>query len=266
MTDFGRVPLMEVEQPAKEEKEIFDKPTAKAEPTTAETEKKIKLKEHLARCRAKSAEVRKAKATEKKKNKRPVGRPKKVKISTPTTPTTNGIVMEVEEQTKEDPLEAIEEQAEDKTEVEIFKSGKPTTSGIVSQLETIPEATPMPPPVPKAQPAFDMDMLLNKFDERMNDKLKAFQVPAPTQQPIPSMGFDPNVLGFVSYMKDHEEKIRNEERTKYVMELEQKKNETLMHNTKKYFSRLPPRQFQAPQSAQPRQTDIWDDLLNPRRK
>ncbi len=272
MTDFGRVPLMEVEQPAKEEKEIFDKPTAKASgnPTTsgivAETEKKIKLKEHLAMCRKKSAEVRKAKATEKKKNKRPVGRPKKVKSSTPITPTTNEIVMEVEEKTTEDPLEAIEEQAEDKTEVEIFKSGKPTTSGIVPELETIPEATPMPPPVPKAQPAFDMDMLLNKFDERMNDKLKAFQVPAPTQQSIPSMGFDPNVLGFVSYMKDHEEKIRNEERTKYVMELEQKKNETLMHNTKKYFSRLPPRQFQAPQSAQPRQTDIWDDLLNPRRK
>ena len=257
MTDFGRVPLMEVEQPAKEEKEIFDKPTAKAEPTTAETEKKIKLKEHLARCRAKSAEVRKAKATEKKKNKRPVGRPKKVKISTPTTPTTNGIVMEVEEQTKEDPLEAIEEQAEDKTEVEIFKP----------ELETIPEDKVLPPPVPKAQPVFDMDMLLNKFDERMNDKLKAVQVPEPIAKPaIPNMGFDPNVLGFVSYMKDHEEKIRNEERTKYVMELEQKKNETLMNNTKKYFSRLPPRQFQAPPPAQPRQNDIWDDLLNPRRK
>mgnify|MGYP003657390014 CR=1 FL=1 len=258
MTDFGRVPLMEVEQPAKEEKEIFDKPTAKqAEPSNAEDDKKMKLKEHLKKCREKSAEVRKAKAQEKKKNKRPVGRPKKVK-----EPKQN-INMEVsldnnqnDVMEKEQPIDAIQEEAEDKTEVEIFKQ----KDKLIQVLET-PEL--IPPPVPKAQPAFDMDMLLNKFDERMNDKLKAFQVPAPAN---PSMGFDPNVLGFVSYMKDQEEKIRNEERTKYVRELEQKKNETLMHNTKKYFSRLPPRQFQAPPPAEPRQTDIWDDLLNPRRK
>ena len=252
MTDFGRVPLMEVEQPSKEEKEIFEKP--KAEPTNSEDDKKLKLKEHLKMCREKSAKVRKEKAQEKKKNKRPVGRPKKVK-----EPKANINMVVSEEPTIEEPLESIEEQAEDKTEVEIFKP----------ELETIPEdkVLPPPPPVPKAQPVFDMDMLLNKFDERMNDKLKAFQVPEPIAKPaIPNMGFDPNVLGFVSYMKDHEEKIRNEERTKYVMELEQKKNETLMNNTKKYFSRLPPRQFQAPPPAQPRQNDIWDDLLNPRRK
>ena len=248
MTDFGRVPILDVEEPAKEEKEIFEKPKEYSELT--EDDKKLKLKEHLARCRAKSAEVRKLKAQEKKKNKRPVGRPKKVK-----EPKAN-INMVVEQP---DPIESIEEQAEDKTEVEIFN---PDTK----RLETIPEDKVLtPPPIPKAQPAFDMDMLLNKFDERMNDKLKAFQVPAPSQQ-VPSMGFDPNVLGFVSYMKDQEEKIRNEERKKYVVELEHKKNETLLQNTRKYFSRLPPRQFQAPPPAQPKQTDIWDDLLNPRRK
>lgn len=259
MTDFGRVPLMEVEEPAKEEKEIFDKPNAKAEPKKDdEDQKKLKLKEHLARCRAKSAEVRKAKAQEKKKNKRPVGRPKKVK-----EPKQN-INMEVsldnnqnDLMEKDQPLDSIQEQAEDKDEVEIFN---PETK----RIETITEAPP--PVIPKAQPAFDMDMLLNKFDERMNDKLKAFQVPAPQQQPMPSMGFDPNVLGFVSYMKDQEEKIRNEERKKYVAELEHKKNETLLQNTRKYFSRLPPRQYQAPAPVQPRQNDIWDDLLNPKRK
>ena len=256
MTDFGRVPLMEVEQPAKEEKEIFDKPKAEPPKNSAEDDKKLKLKEHLKMCREKSAKVRKEKAQEKKKNKRPVGRPKKVK-----EPKANINMVVSEEPTIEDPLESIEEQAEDKTEVEIFKP----------ELETIPEDKVLETPPPqakqsKAQPVFDMDMLLNKFDERMNDKLKAFQVPAPPTQQQPNMGFDPNVLGFVSYMKDHEEKIRNEERTKYVMELEQKKNETLMNNTKKYFSRLPPRQFQAPAPVQPRQNDIWDDLLNPRRK
>jgi len=258
MTDFGRVPIMEIEQPAKEEKEIFDKP--KPEPTDAESEKKLKLKEHLKMCREKSAITRKANALEKKKNKRPVGRPKKVKSSMPTT---SGIVMEVEE-----PLDTIQEQAEDKNETEIFKSGKPTTSGIVKDklIQVVETPELIPPPVPKAQPSFDMDMLLNKFDERMDTRLKAFQVPAPASQQVPSMGFDPNVLGFVTYMKDQEEKIRNEERTKYVRELEHKKNETLVHNTRKYFSKLPPRQFQAPAPTQPRQTDIWDDLLNPRRK
>ena len=255
MTDFGRVPLMEVEQPAKEEKEIFEKPKTEPPTNSAEDEKKLKLKEHLKMCREKSAKVRKEKAQEKKKNKRPVGRPKKVKEPKPNI----NMVVEQTPVVEEEPLDHIQEQAEDKTEVEIFKP----------ELKTIPEDKVLepPPPVPKAQPVFDMDMLLNKFDERMNDKLKAFQVPEPVAKPaIPSMGFDPNVLGFVTYMKDQEEKIRNEERTKYVMELEQKKNETLMNNTKKYFSRLPPRQFQAPPPAQPRQNDIWDDLLNPRRK
>tara|TARA_R110002074_G_scaffold314892_2_gene485256 strand:- start:1110 stop:1889 length:780 start_codon:yes stop_codon:yes gene_type:complete len=259
MSDFGRVPLMDIEEPAKEEKEIFDKPTAKAEPKKDdESEKKMKLKEHLARCRVKSAEVRKAKATEKKKNKRPVGRPKKVKEQ--------NINMEVsldnnqnDLMDKDQPLDSIQEQAEDKDEVEIFKQ----KDKLIQVLET-PEL--IPPPVPKAQPAFDMDMLLNKFDERMNDKLKAFQVPANPSPAVPSMGFDPNILGFVSYMKDQEEKIRNEERNKYVVELEQKKNESLLQNTRKYFSKLPPRQFQAPAPVQPRQNDIWDDLLNPKRK
>ena len=152
MTDFGRVPILEVEQPAKEEKEIFDKPTAKqVEPSNAETEKKLKLKEHLARCREKSAVVRKAKATEKKKNKRPVGRPKKVKDPM------NNIKMVVEPETiKEEPLDTIQEDAEDKTEVEIFKQ----KDKLIQVLET-PEL--IPPPVPKAQPAFEIWDLIQMF-------------------------------------------------------------------------------------------------------
>ena len=146
MTDFGRVPLMEVEQPAKEEKEIFDKPKTEPPTNSAEDEKKLKLKEHLKKCREKSAEVRKAKAQEKKKNKRPVGRPKKVK-----EPKQN-INMEVsldnnqnDIMEKEQPLDHIQEQAEDKTEVEIFKP----------ELKTIPEDKVLEPPPPQAQPVFD---------------------------------------------------------------------------------------------------------------
>ena len=68
-------------------------------------------------------------------------------------------------------------------------------------------------------------------------------------------------------MKDQEDKIRKEERSKYVVELEQKKNDLLLQNNRKYFSKLPPRQFQQPVQAPVKQeNNMWDDLLNPKRK
>ena len=247
MTDFGRVPLLDVEE-EKSDKEIFDKPKeklAKATEPNVDDEKKMKLKEHLAKCRAKSAEVRKAKALEKKANKKPVGRPKQVK---------QNVVLEVAE-----PKVEQVEQSEPANEVEIFNSK-------TKRLETIIEDKVIEPP--STNNMFDMDLMLNKFDERMNEKLKAFQIPntTPTQQH--NMGIDPNVYSFVSYMKDQEDKIRNEERTKYVNELEQKKNDLLVQNNRKYFKKLPPRQFHQPvqQQQAPQENNMWDDLLNPKKR
>jgi hypothetical protein len=250
MTDFGRVPILNVEE-EKSDKEIFDKPKAKATEPNVDDEKKIKLKEHLAKCRAKSAEVRKAKALEKKANKKPVGRPKQVKFK-------ENVVMEVAEQEPEEPAPAEEE---------IFNSK-------TKRLETIIEDKVIEPP--PTNNMFDMDMMLNKFDERMNEKLKAFQTPTPHPTPqsntseavsLKTMGIDPNVYSFVSYMKDQEEKIRNEERTKYVNELEQKKNDLLVQNNRKYFKKLPPRQFHQPvQQQTPQENNMWDDLLNPKKR
>jgi hypothetical protein len=250
MTDFGRVPILNVEE-EKSDKEIFDKPKAKATEPNVDDEKKIKLKEHLAKCRAKSAEVRKAKALEKKANKKPVGRPKQVKFK-------ENVVMEVAEQEPEEPAPAEEE---------IFNSK-------TKRLETIIEDKVIEPP--STNNMFDMDMMLNKFDERMNEKLKAFQTPTPHPTPqsntseavsLKTMGIDPNVYSFVSYMKDQEEKIRNEERTKYVNELEQKKNDLLVQNNRKYFKKLPPRQFHQPvQQQTPQENNMWDDLLNPKKR
>ena len=254
MTDFGRVPLLDVEE-EKSDKEIFDKPKeklAKATEQNVDDEKKMKLKEHLAKCRAKSAEVRKAKALEKKANKKPVGRPKQVK---------QNVVMEVAEP-------KVEEQSEPANEVEIFNSK-------TKRLETIIEDKVIEPSISEAKPStnnmFDMDMMLNKFDERMNEKLKAFQSSIPTTSgivPQPNMGIDPNVYSFVSYMKDQEDKIRNEERTKYVNELEQKKNDLLLQNNRKYFKKLPQRQFHQPvqQQQAPQENNMWDDLLNPKKR
>tara|TARA_R110000765_G_scaffold423513_1_gene532519 strand:+ start:249 stop:1025 length:777 start_codon:yes stop_codon:yes gene_type:complete len=257
MTDFGRVPLLDVEE-EKSDKEIFDKPKEKLSKATepnVDDEKKMKLKEHLAKCRAKSAEVRKAKALEKKANKKPVGRPKQVK---------QNLVMEVAEPKVEQVEQSEPVHSEPANEVEIFNSK-------TKRLETIKEDKVIEPSN-KDNNMFDMDMMLNKFDERMDQKLKAFNQPSiPNTSgivPQPNMGIDPNVYSFVSYMKDQEDKIRNEERTKYVNELEQKKNDLLLQNNRKYFKKLPPRQFHQPvqQQQAPQENNMWDDLLNPKRK
>ena len=200
----------------------------------------MKLKEHLAKCRLKSAEVRKAKALEKKANKKPVGRPKRV---------AEKMVLDIEDT----PPPVSQE--------EIFVPA-------VKVMPTIKEDKELSPPPPPTNSMFDMDMMLNKFDERMNQKLKAFHQPEPIK-PQHNMGIDPNVYGFVSYMKDQEEKIRNEERSKYVNELEQKKNDLLLQNNRKYFKKLPSRQFHQPvqhHQQAPQENNMWDDLLNPKRK
>lgn len=246
MTDFGRVPILNVEE-EKSDKEIFDKPQAKATEPNVDDEKKMKLKEHLAKCRAKSAEVRKAKALEKKANKKPVGRPKQVKFKENVV-----LANEVAEEPKVEPEEPAP------AEEEIFNSK-------TKRLETIIEDKVIDPP--STNNMFDMDMMLNKFDERMNEKLKAFERPTPPPTPQSNMGIDPNVYSFVSYMKDQEEKIRNEERSKYVNELEQKKNDLLVQNNRKYFKKLPPRQFHQPiQQQAPQENNMWDDLLNPKKR
>ena len=61
MTDYGRVPQMDLTPDTKaEEKEVFEvkqKEVSKEEEVSEEDQKKIKLKEHLARCREKSLKV-----------------------------------------------------------------------------------------------------------------------------------------------------------------------------------------------------------------
>ena len=268
MTDFGRVPLLDVEEVDKPDKEIFDKqsnnPMDKPAPSTPPTvpldEKKMKLKEHLAKCRLKSAEVRKAKALEKKANKKPVGRPKRVADKQSNNPT-DKMVLDIEDTP---PVSQEEIFVPAVKGMPTIKEDKQSNHTDKQSNHTDKELSPPPPPT---NSMFDMDMMLNKFDERMNQKLKAFQTPAPPPTPQHNMGIEPNVYGFVSYMKDQEEKIRNEERSKYVNELEQKKNDLLLQNNRKYFKKLPSRQFHQPvQQQAPQENNMWDDLLNPKKK
>ena len=88
MSGYSRLPTIDPvdNKPHLEEEQIFNKPKDEVKviddkpPTTELTEQEQKsknLKEHLARCREKSIATRRAKAEEKKKNKKPRGRPKK---------------------------------------------------------------------------------------------------------------------------------------------------------------------------------------------
>ena len=46
------------------------------------------------------------------------------------------------------------------------------------------------------------------------------------------------------------------------------KKDLLLQNNRKYFKKLPQRQFHQPvqQQQEPQQNNMWDDLLNPKRK
>lgn len=98
-SEYGRLPNVEIEveeggveieeKPIEVEeppKEIFDRGDKKPKKKREMSEDaKQKLRERLAKAREKSLAVRKAKAEEKKKNKKPVGRPKKEKTIPTTT-------------------------------------------------------------------------------------------------------------------------------------------------------------------------------------
>ena len=272
MSDYGRVPIMDIEEIANEpEKE--SKNGALGCPQDEPIDKKLKMKEHLARCRAKSMEVRKANALEKKANKKPRGRPKKV---------------------IEDIKENLEENVgDDVGEVQIFTQPKKPTNkvkkepkqAIIKQEEIEPQDEMIIPP--KSQNDLMIDMF-SQFEDRMNKKFDSFNIPTPStpinipdptpkQTPTPAPqqyllekdnknGFpqQQEMFGFMTYMKEQEQIIRNEERKKITEELQQKKAELQHKNTSNYFKKLPQPNFN--QSQDLTAPNMWDNLLNPKRR
>ncbi len=210
MTDYGRIPQMEAVNPQKEEKEIFTKPTndTKQNTTNEESDKKMKLKEHLAKCRAKSIAVRKAKAEEKKKNKKPRGRPKKENMK-----------IEINEEETYDPeTHRIEEK-------EIFKQKEPQVAS-----KNLPPEDPPDDKPPANNNGFDMDKLFERMDKTINERMKAY---APPQQTIPEEKEPPAYFKYMKEMKDHEEMIRADERSRIGKATQQKKMEVLHSSTTK---------------------------------
>ena len=246
--DYGRVPQIPQENPQAEQKEVFNTQTTKPqkEPTQTEDKKKLDLKAHLAKCREKSLAVRRAKAEERKKNKKPRGRPKKENVK---------MELEEKEQTLDDGTKV--KWAEEKKEPEkVFNKPKSDLDNIQNDV--------MEKDQPKSNAMFDMDMLLNKLDERMDAKLKQF-APPPKQELPPAQHQDykyfPNqtdLNAFYTNFKAQEDKIREDERNKILAEAKKQKEEKLKADTARYFRKMPPATLINSDNA-------WDNLLNPKK-
>ena len=228
MSDYGRVPVMEISNESKtdEEKEVFElKETSKE--VSKEDDKKTKLREHLARCREKSAKVRAEKKNQKLANKKSVGRPKKNKIDV-------DVIVE--------PVEEVEEVKEE----HIFKQKEIPPPEIIREIE-------IPPPASHTNPMFDIDMLLNKLDARIDTKFKSFQ---PPQQQAPQPSAYPQL--YQPPPQFNEESIRSDERRRMKEERDKQKQQVINQRTNQYYKKLPPASYI-------NSGNEWDNLLNPRR-
>ena len=264
-SDFGRVPELDIaeETPKKEEEKIFDKPkenvSMKIKEPNSEDQKKIKLKEHLAKCRQKSIAVRKAKALEKKANKKPRGRPKKIKEEQPVVN-----MQSLPEPVVEQKLPSIEEG-------DMFKDlPKAENTPPVNNLDTIqndvmekeqPTPTPLPAP-PIQHSTFNVDDLWSKMSSKIDEKFASVNTLSQVQT-APD-----HYAKYYEDMKANEERIRKDERERMKAEALQHKQNVLTGATNKYFNKLgystPERQ--TPKAPQVSENNAWDNLLNPRRK
>lgn len=233
MSKYARLPILPADEtPEKVEEQIFNKPEPTPELTpppkkelTPEEQKKQSLAQHLAKCRAKSLETRKKKALEKKANKKPRGRPKKVKV---VETETKGVA---DSTLPQEPIQRTED----------------------------PEPEPTPPPTPETIPelpamTLDYEKLADMVAGRLKPKEKKPDTP-PKIEPKPIVNNQQQVGNFLSSYADL---IRQQERTKLIEENKQKQKEKLQQQTKNYYKKLPPVSLI-------NSNNEWDNLFNGRR-
>tara|TARA_R110002126_G_scaffold34525_10_gene106862 strand:+ start:248 stop:925 length:678 start_codon:yes stop_codon:yes gene_type:complete len=161
--NYSRMPDVGSDEPEVEDKHddlIFKEPTqieTSHEPKVSESvdEKKERLKEHLARCRVKSAEVRAAKKAEKQANKKPRGRPKKLKE--PVAPTEE-VVLDIKEMNE--PL-LKEEPKQNSQQIDYEK----LTNMLAAKMRPL---TPTPTPTAKVTPPPPQQKLVNNQEQLGN--------------------------------------------------------------------------------------------------
>gem|GEM_PF-6286969 len=204
------MPNVGTDEPEEKETDemIFKEPTALTEtshaPKTAESadQKKQRLKDHLAKCRIKSAEVRAAKKAEKQANKKPRGRPKKVKEPLlPIAEEENQVVMEV----KETPTIATPDEPINK-DFNMIDYEK-LTNMIAAKMRP---ATPTPTPVAKVTPPPPQQKIVNNQEQ---------------------MG---------KFLTNYGNAIRLQEQKRAKEQMEASRKEEIKNRSKKYYGKLPP--------------------------
>tara|TARA_R110000765_G_scaffold295783_1_gene390908 strand:+ start:1998 stop:2708 length:711 start_codon:yes stop_codon:yes gene_type:complete len=226
MTDYGnRMMPMEIEEKKiievaeavayhgkpLEEEPIFNKPEKKKRVMTDEA--KAKLVDRLKLGREKSLQTRRANAEEKKKNKKPVGRPKKTKI-----PITEKILDDGTKLSYPTP-----------------EPEQPIKEEIVMEIKE--EELPKKKPIQQHTNIIDYDKIINGIYNKMKP-------PVPQPSPAPRQQVS---------RQEIEARIRADERIKIKQEQDlvfrQKKNEKeqrLKNATQKYYSKLPQPNFFEP--------------------
>jgi len=254
MSNYARLPTIVEDKEDDKQEQIFKKPPPQEvkentqvedKPQTTqlnkEDEKKKSLKEHLARCRAKSIEVRKAKKLEKEKNKKPRGRPKKVKQE--TSPLAQEIKPNVN-------LEVVEEY-DPKTHRlnEVVKEVKEEVKKEVKELQ----------PPPSNNMMLDYEKLADMVAGRL--KPKQHLPPAPNTPKEPQQVNKPivqNQQQVGNFLNSYADLIRQQERQKITQEREEKQKQNLNNATRSYYNKLPPVNLIQSDNA-------WDNLFNGKR-
>ena len=213
-------------------------------PPQKEEKKKHDLKAHLAKCREKSIAVRKAKAEQKKKEKRPVGRPRKKKVVEEAIP------LPVTQDTEEvEPNRVVEEPKEiqETRRVKSVEEQNPVQKQHQIDYELLADmlATKMKP-TPHSQP--------HHFQSQPRE------IPKRNQPQTPAEYINNNSMG--NFLDSYSNMIREQERKKMKEEAErnrqQKQQEKLQSATQRYYQKLPPVSLIQSDNA-------WDNCFNGKR-
>ena len=248
---YGRVPNVEltVSEKKEDEEEVFEEPV---EEQPVVSDKKQKLKDHLAKCRVKSIAVRKEKKEIKLANKKPVGRPS-TKAKKQTDLNVAVCPSDLPQEYKPSPEYVSSEEEEEVAEETVFTEKQKATKKPKAYKNVATSETS-----DAGYETMDYERLADMVANKMRPVPSKPSAPEPVYHEPPSNNF-----GFGNYeqMRAYENKIRDEERTKYNTEHETKQKEKakrLDDATKKYFRKMPPVNILNPDN-------MWDNAFNPRR-
>ncbi len=108
-----------------------------------------------------------------------------------------------------------------------------------------------------------MEAFFTRLDKRIDDKIS--NVNTKVEQVVEEKE-PPAYFKYMKEMKDHEEMIRQDERKKLGLEASKKKQDLLQQQTNKYYKRMPPPQSHFHQQSNNNGADLWDNLLNPKKR